>query len=196
MGHQGRDEMFYEESGKDGWQRIRLSGEMLMGRAHHVIYFDSPQAWLNYPEWARHRRDEIITRIKSVFRAPDYEYQGDGSDRASPPSAFVTAIPARSPGPNVRAAVAARRSGSFALFGAIAVLLGITLAMGWLVLSGITKGETYFPAKFARRTVVRIEEPAFYWVSIGVYAIVGAGTFGLGALGVREAFRLRQQRCR
>ena len=58
----------------EGWQRIRIEGEMLMGRAHHVIYFATPQAWLNYPEWARHRRDEIISRIKSVFCPPDYEH--------------------------------------------------------------------------------------------------------------------------
>jgi hypothetical protein len=74
VGHQGRDEMYYEEWSHGGWQRIRIEGEMLMGRAHHVIYFASPQAWLNYPEWARHRRDEIISRIKSVFCPPDYEY--------------------------------------------------------------------------------------------------------------------------
>jgi hypothetical protein len=66
--------MYYEEWSHGGWQRIRIEGEMLMGRAHHVIYFASPQAWLNYPEWARHRRDEIISRIKSVFCPPDYEY--------------------------------------------------------------------------------------------------------------------------
>ena len=27
-----------------------------------------------YPEWARQRRDEIVARVKSVFREPDYEY--------------------------------------------------------------------------------------------------------------------------
>jgi hypothetical protein len=66
--------------------------------------------------------------------------------------------------------------------------------MGWLVLGGISKGETYFPAKRAslRRSVVRVEEPVFYWMSIGVYAIAGAGTFGLGAWGIREAVRLRR----
>ena len=51
-------------------------------RAHHVIYFASPQAWLQYPEWARYRRDEIIARIKSEFRMPGYEYDGDGSGAA------------------------------------------------------------------------------------------------------------------
>ena len=51
-------------------------------RAHHVIYFASPQAWLQYPEWARYRHDQIIARIKSAFHRPDYEYDGDGSGTA------------------------------------------------------------------------------------------------------------------
>lgn len=84
VGHQGRDEMFYEELRDGTWQRLRVDGEMLTGRAHHVIYFDSPQVWLNHPEWARGRRDEIIARIKSEFRAPDYEYHGDGVAPKSP----------------------------------------------------------------------------------------------------------------
>ena len=68
--------MYYEEFRDGSWQRIAISGEMLCGRAHHVIYFDSPELWQSYPEWARHRRDEIIARIKSDFREPDYEYFG------------------------------------------------------------------------------------------------------------------------
>ena len=27
---------------------------MLMGRAHHVIYFASAERWIHYPEWVRH----------------------------------------------------------------------------------------------------------------------------------------------
>lgn len=77
VGHRGRDAMYYEELRDGAWQRIDVEGEMLTGIAHHVIYFASPRRWENYPQWARHRRDEIIARIKSEFRAPDYEYQGD-----------------------------------------------------------------------------------------------------------------------
>jgi hypothetical protein len=76
VGHRGRDAMYYEELHGSSWRRIEIHGEMLTGRAHHVIYFDSPERWLGYPEWARDRRDEIITRIKSEFREPDYEYDG------------------------------------------------------------------------------------------------------------------------
>ncbi len=76
VGHTGRDMMYYEEKVNGQWERIDISGEMLMGRAHHVIYFASSERWLEYPEWARHRRGEIIERIKSEFREPDYEYHG------------------------------------------------------------------------------------------------------------------------
>jgi len=76
-GHEGRDGMYYEERHAGRWRRIRIDGEMLTGRAHHVIYFASPDRWLDYPAWARDRRDEIIARIKSDLRPPDYEYVGD-----------------------------------------------------------------------------------------------------------------------
>lgn len=76
VGHRGRDVMYYEEFHDGQWRQIDLDGEMLVGRAHHVIYFASPEQWQHYPEWARDRRDEIIARIKSDFREPDYEYEG------------------------------------------------------------------------------------------------------------------------
>lgn len=76
VGHTGRDCMYYEEYREDCWERIEISGEMLMGPAHHVIYFASREQWKAYPEWARGRRSEIIARIKSRFAPPDYEYHG------------------------------------------------------------------------------------------------------------------------
>lgn len=74
VGHTGRDMMYYEENHDGAWQRIDIDGEMLTGHAHHVIYFANAETWSRYPEWARHRRKEIIARIKSRFREPDYEY--------------------------------------------------------------------------------------------------------------------------
>lgn len=68
--------MFYEELVDGKWERIEIAGEILTGRAHHVIYFAGPAEWLDYPDWARNRRDEIIRRIKSEFQEPDYEYDG------------------------------------------------------------------------------------------------------------------------
>src|SRR5688572_12912606 len=76
VGHEGRDQMYYEELHRGAWERIDVDGEMLTGRAHHVIYFATPARWLGYPSWARDRRDEIIARITSEFREPDYEYSG------------------------------------------------------------------------------------------------------------------------
>ena len=77
VGHRGRDMMYYEEKVGGKWEHLDIDGEMLMGRAHHVIYFADAEHWQTYPEWARRRRAEIIARIKSEFHAPDYEYQGD-----------------------------------------------------------------------------------------------------------------------
>jgi hypothetical protein len=45
VGHAGRDMMYYEEKHDGAWRRIELSGEMLTGGAHHVIYFRSPERW-------------------------------------------------------------------------------------------------------------------------------------------------------
>lgn len=76
VGHTGRDCMYYEEYRDGRWERLEISGEMLMGPAHHVIYFASREQWNAYPEWAWGRRNEIIARIKSRFAPPDYEYHG------------------------------------------------------------------------------------------------------------------------
>ena len=81
--------MFYEELHAGAWQRLDISGEMLTGRAHHVIYFPTAKAWSQMPEWARDRREEIIARIKSEFREPDYEYADDVDVTAVPAGAVV-----------------------------------------------------------------------------------------------------------
>lgn len=81
VGRVGRDEMFYEEFSDGTWQRITLYGDMLCGAgAHHVIYFPSPGDWESMPGWARGRRDEIISRMKSVLSPPGYEYAESGRD--------------------------------------------------------------------------------------------------------------------
>lgn len=195
VGHEGRDEMYYEEMRDGAWQRIRVSGEMLTGRAHHVIYFADPQAWLQYPDWARHRRDEIIGRIKSEFRAPDYEYHGDTPGQGPAGPSLPLAAKAAGPG-RARPAVspAVPRSSIQALLVAIALLFALSGVMGWLTWGGLSRGETYLPMKRSsqRRMVERAQEPGLYWASVGIYLIVGVGAFGLGAWGVREGLRLRQ----
>lgn len=176
--------MYYEELHEGGWERIDIDGEMLMGRAHHVIYFATPERWQTYPPWARGRRAEIIARITSEFREPDYEYYGltgpagpatsAGESNASP----VRMAPKRGVSP---------RSGSQALLVAVLVLFGVAVLMGWLTASSVARGETRLPLKQAtlRRTVSRAQEPVTFWISIGVYAAIGAGALTLGVFAAR-----------
>jgi len=187
VGHQGRDRMYYEELRDGAWERIDIDGEMLMGRAHHVIYFASSEAWLRYPAWARGRREEIIARITSEFREPDYEYDGLGATASPSPAPIATP-----PAPPARKVVPSR-SESRALLIAVLALLILGAAMGWLVTSGVARGKTYLPMKSAvlRRMVSRGSEPATFWLEIGVYAVVGAGSLVLGVLGARAAIGSR-----
>ena len=67
VGHRGRDGMYYEELREGAWARLEIDGEMLTGRAHHVIYFASAEAWARYPAWAWGRRDEIVARIRTLI---------------------------------------------------------------------------------------------------------------------------------
>jgi hypothetical protein len=182
--------MFYEELHDGAWERIDIDGEMLMGRAHHVIYFASPDAWRAYPAWARDRRDEIIARITSEFREPDYEY--NGASGATPAAAPAPTRKPPSP-PAARKSATASSSGNRALLIAVLALFAIGAGMTWLVATGVSRGTTYLPIKqsYLRRTVVREQEPAMFWASIGIYATLGAGAVVLGLLGVREGRRLR-----
>lgn len=70
VGHTGRDMMYYEEFFDGDWHRLSVDGEMLTGRAHHVIYFGH----ITFPDWAKGREEKIVERIKLEFREPDYEY--------------------------------------------------------------------------------------------------------------------------
>lgn len=188
VGHRGRDLMFYEEKVAGVWQRLEIDGEMLTGRAHHVIYFASPEVWRGYPEWARERRDEIVARVKSVFREPDYEYQTRGS--ASGP--VVT-------GPSVMEAHVGRETVTWqqgaAMAAVILILIGVAGGMGWLVVQGISQGETKMPSKHAshRRVLKREEEPVSFWAALGVYGLVGLGSGVWAGWFVREAWRLRER---
>lgn len=185
VGHRGRDQMYYEEFRDGAWQRIEIDGEMLMGPAHHVIYFASPARWAEYPPWAQGRREEIMARIKSEFRAPDYEYYGDEpGGSTTPPTPGAAAPPRPNPPPRPRG----DPHGARALLLAIALLFALAGGMGWLVVRGVTTGEVPIPIKQAtlRRTASRQSEPAMFWFATGLYALVGAGALGLGGLGVRE----------
>ncbi len=174
VGHTGRDSMYYEELRGGEWQRIAIDGEMLMGRAHHVICFASPETWLLYPEWARHRRDEIIVRIKSRFREPEYEYADGGTaSAAQPPVHLQPVYPPATP------------SQKRAVWVAVLVLLCLSAGMGWLVKTGIETGSTRLPAKHTRSTVVRDKEPALFWTSIGTFSALGIASLILAVCIVR-----------
>ena len=188
VGHQGRDRMYYEERRNGSWERLDLDGEMLMGPAHHVIYFASAERWQTYPAWARDRRDEIIARITSEFREPDYEYHGLTGATGPTPGKVEAKISPQPPLPPRKSA--ATDSENRALLVAVLVLFVIAAAMAWLVVSGLTGGETYLPVMAFRSTVSRAQEPVTLWTSIGIYAAVGIGTLTLGALGVRAGRRL------
>lgn len=204
VGHQGRDRMYYEEQHHGIWKRIDIDGEMLIGTAHHVIYFASPEQWQSYPDWARHRREEIIARIKSEFRPPDYEYQGDGDPPAPAtsitPAAHTPHAPAvrplvhQHPAPITANATTTsaeeERKQRSSLWLVIVILLGITCFMAWLVYTGIDTGTTRLPAKHTSGHVVsRQQEPILFWVSLGTYATVGLGTAGLALWFVTAALR-------
>jgi len=76
-GHTGRDLMFYEECIGGQWERLTIDGEMQLGPQHHILFLSSPETWQNYPEWARHRRAEIIARLKIAFPESSYEFHGE-----------------------------------------------------------------------------------------------------------------------
>jgi hypothetical protein len=180
VGHRGRDMMYYEEKISGNWQRIDISGEMLMGPAHHVIYFASEEAWQHYPEWARHRRGEIIARIVREFREPDYAYQQADSSAA----ASLSASSATSPHPG-RDVVTGQQRAAFIAF--VVILLAITGGMGWLVKSGLERGETFLPSKRAsqQRVLLRQLEPSSFWAAIGVYTLIGLGSGSLALWSLR-----------
>jgi hypothetical protein len=185
VGHIGRDRMYYEEWRDGAWHRLEIEGEMLTGRAHHAVYFASPERWLGYPGWARHRRDEIIARIKSELREPDYEYSSSGGIPTATAIATTTST-----------ATAATQSRSRHRLGpllAVAILFALAGGMGWLVYDGVAKGETALPVKSPsqRRSVVRADEPILFWVSIGLYATVALGAVGLVGWGVAQTRRTR-----
>jgi hypothetical protein len=180
VGHRGRDMMFYEEFRDNAWQSIDIDGEMLTGRAHHVVYFKSTEDWENYPGWARHRREEIVARIKSQFRPPDYEYFGDEptvQPAAVPPPVPPPPLPS-SPPP----AATTAKGKPWAIILSVAFLLGFSAWMGWLVKDGLQQGvvRDVLRHHVTRMPPTRAGDPVRFWFLVGIYSIACAGTAGLG----------------
>lgn len=76
VGHEGRDEIYYEEKYRDAVRRMIIPGEMLVGGPiHRVIYVPNDAEWREkMPEWARGRKAEIMDRIKTFLGQEHYEY--------------------------------------------------------------------------------------------------------------------------
>ncbi len=84
--HYGRDSVRYDELCGGQFRSIEFGGEM-EGDSPHIIYLPSAAIWRDTaPEWAHDRRDEIIARLKSEFREPNYEYVGTPFAPPSPNS--------------------------------------------------------------------------------------------------------------
>lgn len=174
VGHQGRDGMYYEEEVGNAWRRIDIDGELLTGRAHHAVYLAGPEQWQQYPDWARDRRDEIVARIRSQFRPPDYDYGAEGFAPVSsvaPPAAQATA-----------SAPVSHKQSMLTLWG---IVVGLALAAIFFVgvaWRGIDSGTTTWPSKRTsqQHEVSRDADPAQYWMAIAIYAGLG-GLLGFGA---------------
>ena len=72
----GPETIFYGELREGKWEEIEIGRESRSRESHHLIYLGSSEIWKSYPGWARGRRDEIISRLKSVLREPGYKYLG------------------------------------------------------------------------------------------------------------------------
>ena len=189
VGHLGRDQMYYEEWHGGAWQRIRIDGEMLTGPAHHVIYFASPSKWREYPAWARDRREAIVARITSEFRPPEYEYYGLDGDVSSGASLEPSSSP---PAPRSAAGRKPAPQGYRALLLAVVLLLALSAAAGGMAWRGVQNGETTLriPRTSVSRPVQRSEDPAMFWVIIGIFGTVTGVALALGLLAAREAGRM------
>ena len=64
----------YLELDENGiWRSISFSSEAYSKNyTRHVIYI--PKNWGNYPDWAKKRKEEILNRLKSVLKEPEYTY--------------------------------------------------------------------------------------------------------------------------
>ena len=66
------DARVYLEMDDDGsWRNISFQCEAYAKNVpRHALYMS--KNWENYPEWAQLRKDEIIARLKSVFKEPEF----------------------------------------------------------------------------------------------------------------------------
>lgn len=70
----GRGDIIYDEFRDGVWQRINVPGEILAGSPGRLIYITR----MPLPSWAAGRRHEIVSRIQSRLRPPEFVYD-DGT---------------------------------------------------------------------------------------------------------------------
>ncbi len=74
--HNGRCGIFYYELYSLKIKKIFIDGEILIGIPSYVLYIPNDDDWLNnYPNWASSKKEEIIKRIKTKFKEPEYSYE-------------------------------------------------------------------------------------------------------------------------
>jgi len=183
VGHRGRDNVYYEERRFGRWRRIEIDGEMLTGRAHHAIYVPSPESWQEYPDWARHRRAEIIERIRSALPPPDYEYhEGVVRRPPAPPLPAPTTVTHAT----ISAPTASERRAAFL---AVALLVAFSAGIAWNIQSSIEQGTTVLWARHTRISASRESEPFTFWLAIAIQSALatGSGGFALWLIFARRA---------
>jgi hypothetical protein len=75
-GRRGRDLLYYQEVADGVLRELDVGGEMLCGKPSHIVYVPSEHGWNEkQPQWAYGRRTEIIRRMKSLLKEPDYRYE-------------------------------------------------------------------------------------------------------------------------
>ena len=67
----------YEEKRNGQWTEILIHERPYSPKAPHTIELCSPEGWNDFPDWARTRRSEIISRIKSELSSPDFTFRED-----------------------------------------------------------------------------------------------------------------------
>jgi hypothetical protein len=73
-GHEGRDNIYYQEQVGEHIRKLTIEGEMMID-APHVIYVPSGNKWKQQmPEWAQGRRAEILHRIEEELGTTECEF--------------------------------------------------------------------------------------------------------------------------
>lgn len=167
-----------------------------------LVFWAALIAWMLSPrvraEFSRPRdarpRPGIERRWMEGHRGCESMHEDDAGGSPPPLNGFQTGVTRDPPSPGVIAECgpepASRR---VALWLIVVFFLGVGAGMFWLVTNGVETGETIFPGKRAsqHRAVLRSEEPATFWMSIGLYAVIGAGSSCFSLWLVREALRRR-----